>query len=666
MNAPLLQLTNVTRRFPSGDRDVVVLKDINLSIDAGEFVAIVGASGSGKSTLMNILGCLDHPSSGSYRVDGRKTGDLGHDELAYLRRQRFGFIFQRYQLLMYLDAWANVQVPAVYTGAGQGARQARALELLGQLGLGDHTKHRPGQLSGGQQQRVSIARALMNGGDVILADEPTGALDSASGQQVMEILRDLNARGHTVIVITHDPGVAAHAHRVIELRDGALVADSRQSAVSRVVAMPSEKADAMASHRQAEPAAGTVPLPGDPGPPRPGSFVEALRMAWQSMSSRRLRALLTTLGITIGIASVVSIAWIGEAAKQRTLASFGTMGSNVIHIYSGRDWGDPRASEIQTLVPADAAALAEQAFVDDATPETPQGATVRYRGVEALADVTGVSANYARMYGTRLVEGAWFGQTAVQRRAQVVVIDEVARRKLLPAAGSALGKIILIDNVPCVVVGVAVVNAGMLVNPRQLNMWLPYTTASDRLFGRQHVERITIRGHERIPTKVVEEGVEKILTKRHRTKDFMTINLDEVAKRKQKAEGVLTRMLLTVSVISLIVGGIGVMNIMLVSVAERTQEIGIRMAVGARQRDILMQFLCEAVMVCLLGAALGIGLALLVGLILPWLGQQTRMAFTIGPVVVATLCSTLVGIVFGYLPARNAARLNLVDALARE
>jgi len=664
VNAPLLQLTNVTRRFPSWDRDVVVLKDINLSIDAGEFVAIVGTSGSGKSTLMNILGCLDQPSSGSYRINGREIGDLGHDELAYLRRQRFGFIFQRYQLLTYLDASANVQMPAVYTGAGQRARQARALELLGQLGLGERANHRPGQLSGGQQQRVSIARALMNGADVILADEPTGALDSSSGQQVMDTLRDLNARGRTVIVITHDPGVAAHASRVIELRDGELVADSRQYAIPRDGISPDNASATASLGRAARPAACAEPLLGDNDTPR--SFIEALRMASQSMVARRLRTILTTLGITIGIASVVAIAWIGEAAKRQALESFGSIGTNVIHVYSGRDWGDPRASEIQTLVPADAAALAEQAFVDDATPETPQGATVRYRGVDALADVIGVSANYARMYGARLVEGAWFGQAAVQRRAQVVVIDEVARRKLFPAAGSALGKIILIDNVPCVVVGVAVVNAGMLLNPRQLNVWLPYTTASDRLFGRQHVERIIVRGHERIPAKVVEEGVEKILTLRHRTKDFMTINLDEVAKRRQKAQGVLTRMLLTVSVISLIVGGIGVMNIMLVSVAERTQEIGIRMAVGARQRDILMQFLCEAVMVCLLGAALGIGLALLVGLILPWLGQQTRMAFTLGPVVVATLCSTLVGIVFGYFPARNAARLNPVDALARE
>lgn len=665
MNAPLLQLTNVTRRFPSGDRDVIVLRSINLSIDAGEFVAIVGASGSGKSTLMNILGCLDHPSKGSYRVNGRETSDLGHDELAYLRQRRFGFIFQRYQLLTYLDAWANVQMPAVYTGTGQGPRQARALELLGQLGLGERAQHRPGQLSGGQQQRVSIARALMNGGDVILADEPTGALDAASGQQVMEILRDLNARGHTVIVITHDPSVAAHARRVIELRDGELVADSRQSAVSRG-GTSAENASAMASHRQAEPAACAEPSLGDFDQPRLGSFIEALRMAWQSMASRRLRTILTTLGITIGIASVVSIAWIGEAARRDTLQSFGSIGTNVIRVYSGRDWGDPQASEIRTLVPADAAALAKEVFVDDATPETYQSVTVRYRGVDATANASGVGANYARMYGVRLVEGAWFGQAAVQRRAQVAVIDEMSLRKLFTATGTALGKIILVDNVPCVVIGVVATNVGMQLDRRQLNVWLPYTTGSDRLFGRQHVELIAVRGHERFPGKLVEDGVERLLLQRHRTKDFMTINMDEVAKTRLKANAVLTRMLLTVSVISLIVGGIGVMNIMLVSIAERTQEIGIRMAVGARQRDILMQFLCEAVMVCLLGAMLGIGLALLVGLILPLLGQQTRMAFTIEPVVVATLCSTLVGIVFGYLPARNAARLNPVDALARE
>ncbi|MDO4706275.1 MAG: ATP-binding cassette domain-containing protein, partial [Comamonadaceae bacterium] len=223
--APLLEVRQLCREFPAGEGTIAVLKNVSLDIHAGEMVAIVGQSGSGKSTLMNILGCLDQPSSGSYRVGGRETGQLDPDELAQLRREYFGFIFQRYHLLSDLTAQANVEVPAIYAGAPTAQRQARARQLLARLGLAERTGHTPGKLSGGQQQRVSIARALMNGGQVILADEPTGALDSASGVEVMNILSELHAEGHTIILVTHDMQVAAHAQRIIEIRDGEIISD---------------------------------------------------------------------------------------------------------------------------------------------------------------------------------------------------------------------------------------------------------------------------------------------------------------------------------------------------------------------------------------------------------------------------------------------------------
>lgn len=225
MTPPLLELTALGRRYPSGDQDVIALQEVNLTIQAGEMVAIVGPSGSGKSTLMNILGCLDRPTEGSYRVHGQETGSLDSDALARLRREHFGFIFQRYHLLPHLDAIQNTEIPAIYAGADKGQRRERAKELLARLGLTDRASHRPGQLSGGQQQRVSIARALMNGGDVILADEPTGALDSRSGQEMMAILHELHGRGHTIILVTHDMQVAHHAQRIIELSDGLIVRD---------------------------------------------------------------------------------------------------------------------------------------------------------------------------------------------------------------------------------------------------------------------------------------------------------------------------------------------------------------------------------------------------------------------------------------------------------
>ena len=222
----LLHLENIRKEYPAGEKPMTVLNDVNLSIESGEMVAIVGASGSGKSTLMNILGCLDRPSSGAYRISGRDVGDLDADELARLRREHFGFIFQRYHLLSDLTALGNVEMPAIYAGMHQTDRRERAAKLLARLGLKERIDYKPGQLSGGQQQRVSISRALMNGGQVILADEPTGALDSHSGRETMDLLTELNAEGHTIIVVTHDMEVAGYARRIIEIRDGEIISDS--------------------------------------------------------------------------------------------------------------------------------------------------------------------------------------------------------------------------------------------------------------------------------------------------------------------------------------------------------------------------------------------------------------------------------------------------------
>src|SRR5690606_13731080 len=246
---PLIALAKVRREFPSGEGSITVLKDVDLTIHAGEMVAIVGPSGSGKSTLMNILGCLDRPSGGSYRVSGRETAALDADALAALRREHFGFIFQHYHLLAELSALGNVEIPAVYAGLPPRERRACAAELLERLGMADRLEHPPGKLSGGQQQRVSIARALMNGANVILADEPTGALDRQTGEEVLRRRGELTAAGKTVIIVTHDPAVAARAERVIEIDDGRIVADRRSTALPPAdrVAAPGGAAEPAAS-----------------------------------------------------------------------------------------------------------------------------------------------------------------------------------------------------------------------------------------------------------------------------------------------------------------------------------------------------------------------------------------------------------------------------------
>ncbi|RBB40733.1 macrolide ABC transporter permease/ATP-binding protein MacB [Burkholderia reimsis] len=686
MSQPLLKLSAVTRRFPAGDKDVVVLNNVNLSIHAGEIVAIVGASGSGKSTLMNILGCLDHPSEGTYTVGGRDTHMLDSDELAQLRREHFGFVFQRYHLLPHVDAVANLEMPAIYAGTPRAERHARARELLARLGLADRAHHRPGQLSGGQQQRVSIARALMNGGHVILADEPTGALDTKSGQDVIRILHELNALGHTIVIVTHDKAVARHARRIIEISDGEIVADRPNRHHAEALAEAAAGADA-AEASEAEtgtpstrdrrdmplPPAAVAPDPQADAAPRvrrfaagSGRFAEACRMAWIALVSHRLRTLLTMLGIIIGITSVVSIVAIGEGAKRYMLDEIGSIGTNTINIYPGTDWGDSRADAIQTLVPADVAALAEQPYVDSATPETSRTLLLRYRNVDVNALVSGVGDRFFQARGMRLALGVAFDEDAVRRQVQVAVIDQNTRRKLFGATRNPIGEVILVDNVPCVVIGVTADKKSAFGSVKSLNVWVPYTTASGRLFGQRYLDSITVRVRDGQPSAAAEKSLETLMKQRHGRKDFFTYNMDSVVKTVEKTGQSLTLLLSLIAVISLVVGGIGVMNIMLVSVTERTREIGIRMAVGARQSDILQQFLVEAVLVCLLGGTIGIVLSFGLGALFSMFVAQWKMVFSAGAIVTAFVCSTLTGVIFGFMPARNASRLDPIDALARD
>ncbi|MDN7489266.1 MacB family efflux pump subunit [Burkholderia sp. AU45274] len=679
MSQPLLKLAAVTRRFPAGDKDVVVLSNVNLSIHAGEIVAIVGASGSGKSTLMNILGCLDHPSEGTYTVGGRDTHMLDSDELAQLRREHFGFVFQRYHLLPHVDAVANLEMPAIYAGTPRAERHARARELLARLGLADRAHHRPGQLSGGQQQRVSIARALMNGGQVILADEPTGALDTKSGQDVIRILHELNALGHTIVIVTHDKAVARHAKRIIEISDGEIVADRPNRHYAEALAEAGvDDAEASAlparDHRDTPPPPAPVDTDAHPEPGTrtrrfaagSGRFAEACRMAWIALVSHRLRTLLTMLGIIIGITSVVSIVAIGEGAKRYMLDEIGSIGTNTINIYPGTDWGDSRADAIQTLVPADVAALAEQPYVDSATPETSRTLLLRYRNIDVNALVSGVGDRFFQARGMRFALGVAFDEDAVRRQVQVAVIDQNTRRKLFGATRNPIGEVILVDNVPCVVIGVTADKKSAFGSVKSLNVWVPYTTASGRLFGQRYLDSITVRVRDGQPSAAAEKSLEKLMTQRHGRKDFFTYNMDSVVKTVEKTGQSLTLLLSLIAVISLVVGGIGVMNIMLVSVTERTREIGIRMAVGARQSDILQQFLVEAVLVCLLGGTIGIALSFGLGALFSMFVAQWKMVFSAGAIVTAFVCSTLTGVIFGFMPARNASRLDPIDALARD
>ena len=654
-NKILLQLDNVSREFMNGEQTVQVLKNINLTICSGEMVAIVGASGSGKSTLMNILGCLDKPSSGEYLVAGRIPRHLDSDALAELRREHFGFIFQRYHLLNDLSAQANVEIPAIYAGINREERKQRAASLLSRLGLAERLDYRPSQLSGGQQQRVSIARALMNGGEVILADEPTGALDTHSGNDVLNILKDLHQQGHTVVIVTHDMSIAEHAQRIVELRDGEVITDRQMQSAESVSTATVEQESSITSK---------PPLTAWKA--QRDRLQEAFKMAILAMAAQRLRTVLTMLGIIIGIASVVSVVALGKGSQQQVLANINAMGTSTLEIFPGKDFGDMRSAAIHTLRATDADALAQQGYIHSVTPAVSTSTTLRYGNKSVSGTVNGVGEQYFLVRGYSINQGMAFNRTSVDGLMQEAVIDENTRDKLFAQGENPIGKVILLGSLPCRVIGIAAKKQSGFGSDENLNVWIPYTTAMKRMLGQSYLKSITVRVNDDIDLANAEQGVTKLLTQRHGTLDFFVMNTDSIRQTIEKTTSTMTLLVSMIAVISLVVGGIGVMNIMLVSVTERTKEIGVRMAVGARASDIMQQFLIEAVLVCLLGGCLGVILSLAIGLIFSQFSSNFSMVYSTTSIMMAFICSSLIGVIFGFFPAKRAAEMDPIRALERE
>ena len=653
-DTPLMEVKGLIREFKAGEQTIRVLHDINLTINQGEMVAIIGQSGSGKSTLMNILGCLDQATAGDYKIFGQSVSRLDADELAKLRREHFGFIFQRYHLLGDINARDNVSVPAVYAGMDGQARSERAEKLLSDLGLADKVNNRPSQLSGGQQQRVSIARALMNGGDIILADEPTGALDSKSGEDVVQILKDLNAQGHTIIMVTHDPSLAAQAERVIEIKDGYIIADYKNEDYQQAEAQPAAMID---KHRKSA----------------FSSFIdrlfEAFKMSLLAMRAHKMRTLLTMLGIIIGIASVVSVVGLGKGSQAQILSNISSLGTNTITVTDGYPYGDPRRQyNDDNLTPQDAQAVADQPYVVSVSPQLNSNMNVRYRNIQEAASISGVGKDYLDVSGEKLALGQGFDEQSILRRTQDIIIDNNANKTFFADNANPIGEVLLIGSVPGRVIGVLEPNdGGFSRGADSPTLYMPYTTMMSRLIGSAYIESFVALIDNNISSAAAESAIAELMTSRHGTDDFRIRNSDSIRQTIESTTAAMTLLISSIAIISLIVGGIGVMNIMLVSVTERTNEIGVRMAVGARQSDIMQQFLIEAVLVCILGGLLGIGMAFAIGELINRVGGDSfKVIYSSTSIIAAFVCSTLIGVVFGFLPARNAAKLDPVEALSRD
>lgn len=649
----LIELKAIRKQYGGQDGAPVVevLHGIDLRIQAGEFVAIVGQSGSGKSTLMHILGCLDSPSSGDYFFQGKDVARLDADALARLRREAFGFVFQGYHLIPTESARENVEVPAVYAGMPTEQRHDRASALLERLGLSERQANRPHQLSGGQQQRVSIARALMNGGHIILADEPTGALDSQSGKEVMALFHELADAGHTIILITHDRSVAAQARRVIEIRDGQIVDDSGSSQQS-TTAMPSALENFWTQTEQVSEAA----VQGE-------ELREALRAAWRTMRVNRARTLLTLLGIIIGVASVIVMMAVGEGARQRVMAQMGTMGTTIMYMSSATPiTGGPRG----VLTDEDFDAIRQLPEISRVMPVIGDPITVRFSNVSLQVYVFAANEDMPSMHHWRVAEGRYYTAQEDKSLAPVVVLGAAMRKRFF-GDKSPVGELLLIGNSPFEVIGV-MEERGADSGAQSYDdmVFIPYRSGRARVYQAQTQPDYVVM--EAVSSDMVfeaEKSVHDLLYARHGDReDFSIGNAAARLQAEASTRRSMTIMLGLIAAVSLLVGGIGVMNVMLMSVKERTREIGIRMATGARQRDILRQFLTESMVLTVSGGMTGIILAALLGVGLAMMGMD--MVFSVSAILGAFGCAVITGLVFGFMPARTAARMDPVVALAGE
>ena len=708
----VIELVELTKTYVLGEVEVHALRGVSLKIERGEFVAVMGASGSGKSTLMNMLGCLDLPTSGHYFLEGEDVSQLDESELATIRSRRIGFVFQNFNLLSRTSALENVELPLFYS-AWSADGEHRAGDLLNLVGLTGRGQSHPNQLSGGQQQRVAIARALVNRPSILLADEPTGNLDSTNSAEIMDVLTNLNReQGITVIVVTHDPEVATYADRTVTFRDGVVISDTRKDGAGehRVAA------NAAAAAEASEPATSLADLA--------WTFASmAVVAAARAIKRNKLRAALTMLGIFIGVAAVITMVAVGDGARSSVQAQINSLGTNLLVVVPGATTANGVRAGLgsnSTLTVADAQAIAHSGgAVALVTYMDRQVAQVVSGNRNWSTNIQGTTSNYFAIRDWPPSIGRIFTDSEEKAGAAVCLLGQTVVNNLFGEGQNPVGATIRVKNFPMKIIGVLSVKGQSSYGQDQDDVVIvPFNTAERKVLGVSGppvaaapaavATANATNPYASVPTtnsvyststestspfggapkitgvvntvyikasssEQVDNAVTQItntLHERHHIQpkqdnDFTVRNLSEIAAASESATRVMTLLLAAVASISLLVGGIGIMNIMLVSVTERTREIGIRMAIGARRVHIMLQFLVEAMMLSVMGGFAGIVLGILVSELISVLAGWPTL---VSPVAVAGgfIFSAAVGVFFGYYPARKASMLHPIEALRYE